>query len=310
MVNSEETMAQVVHPTTLAELRSTLEGWIAATRQSKTARPDMVLSSKAGQILILEVKLVARSNAGIELQGNLLACRSGKRRLAVRLDDFLVKAQLRKRQALLQLTARDRPAFRPLEQTMESIRDTKHPIFFTRALKAVAGLDRELSKEVLDEATSASNDYLVLLRALSSPTAIQEAAEADPLAEARLRGIKRQSNLLQTGGGAYTAREVGEILRISRQAVDKRRREGRLVGLTQGRRGYAYPAWQFENGRTLPRLEDALEVLQQHDPWMQMAFFLNKNTRLQGHTPLAALKQGHINAVCEAAAAYGEHESA
>jgi hypothetical protein len=174
----------------------------------------------------------------------------------------------------------------------------------------VTELDRGLPKEVLDEATSESSDYLVLLRALSSPTAIGEAADVDPLATARLRGVESQRKLLQEGGGSYTAKEVGEILNMSRQAVHKRRNEGKLIGLTQGRRGYAYPAWQFENGKTLRYLEDLLEILQRHDPWMQMVFFLNKSTRLQGHTPLEALKQGQIEAVREAAASYGEHEAA
>ncbi len=311
MVNyAVERTGRVVRPTTIAELRETLTGWIAETRPSRAAGPDLILSSKSGEVLVIEVKSLAQRDAGIELQGNLLACWSGKRRLAVHLGDFCVHTVLRKSHACLELTLRDRLAFRPLEVTVESIRETKHPAFFTRALKALAGLDRTLPKEVLDEAISASSDYLVLLRALSSPTALGEAVDADPLVAARLRGLERQHSLLKSGGGAYTAKEVGEILNLSRQGVDKRRREGRLIGLTQGRRGYAYPAWQFENGRTLQHLEEVLEVLHKHDPWMQMAFFLSKNTRLQDRSPLEALKQRRIDEVREAAASYGEHEAA
>jgi hypothetical protein len=299
---------QVVHPTTFAELRETLKDWITETRPSRALRPDIVLSSKFGRVLVIEFKLPRRSNAPIELKGNLLACQSGKHRLAVHVGDFWVKTALRKSRALFELTPRD-SAFCTLEETAERIRDTKHPVFFTRALKAVAGLDRALPKQDLDEATSESTDYLVLLRALSSATAIEEAVEAEPLAKARLRGIERQRNLIQAGGGVYTASKVGEILNISRQAVDKRRREGRLLGLTQGRRGYAYPAWQFEDGRTMQYLEDVLEILQKHDPWMQMAFFLNKNMRLQERSPFEALQLGQKEAVLEAAISYGEHEA-
>jgi hypothetical protein len=37
---------------------------------------------------------------------------------------------------------------------------------------------------------------------------------------------------------------------MSRQAVEKRRKAGRLIGVSLGRRGFGYPAWQFaERGR-------------------------------------------------------------
>jgi hypothetical protein len=309
MVNNVlESAEGVDHPTSIPELMESLKSWISETRQSRAAEPDLVVSSKSGQALVIEFKLHTRGRAGIHLEGNLLACWSGSRRFKVHLGNFYVKTALSNCRALLELTPR--LTFRPLEAAFESIRDTKHPAFLTRALKAVADLDRELPERVLDEAISASSDYLVLLRALSAPTAIGQAVQVDPLAAARLRGIDRQRNFLQMGGGTYTAEQVGEILDISRQAVDKRRREGRLIGLMRGRRGYAYPAWQFENGRTLRHLEDVLDVLRKNDPWMQVAFFLNKNMRLQGRTPLEVLKKGQIDAVREAAASYGEHEAA
>jgi hypothetical protein len=300
----------VVRPRTIADLRKILKDWITEILDLKLAEPDSATLSKSGEVLLLEFKLPERSNTGIELQKDMLAWWSGKRRLAVHLGDFCVKTGLRKSHAWLELTPRVQAAYRPLETTVESIRETKHPAFFTRALKAVAELDRELPKEVLDEAISESNNYLVLLYALSSPTAVQEAVEVDPLAEARLRGIERQISLLKAAGGAYSSGKVAEILNISRQAVDKRRREGKLLGLTQERRGYAYPAWQFEDPATLKHLESILKLLQEHDPWMQMAFFFNKNTRLREMTPVEALKLGEIQAVREAAASYGEHGAA
>jgi hypothetical protein len=115
---------------------------------------------------------------------------------------------------------------------------------------------------------------------------------------------------LEASGGALSAEQTAEILGLSRQAVDKRRRQGRVIGLTQGRRGYAYPAWQFENGRTLPHLERVLDVLRGHDPWMQMAFFLNGNDRLHGKSPLEALRKGQIDSVLRAASGFGEHGAA
>ena len=107
-----------------------------------------------------------------------------------------------------------------------------------------------------------------------------------------------------------SAEETAKLLAISRQAVDKRRRQGQLLGLIQGRRGYAYPAWQFENGRTIKDLEKVLEALRDHDPWMQVTFFLNSNDRLAGMSPLDVLRAGETGRVVSAAAEFGEQGAA
>ena len=128
----------------------------------------------------------------------------------------------------------------------------------------------------------------------------------DPLASAKLRGAEGQQRLLKAGGGVLSAEETAKLLAISRQAVDKRRRQGQLLGLIQGRRGYAYPAWQFENGRAIKDLEKVLEALRDHDPWMQVTFFLNSNDRLAGMSPLDVLRAGETGRVVSAAAEFGE----
>ena len=81
-------------------------------------------------------------------------------------------------------------------------------------------------------------------------------------------------------GGALTAEEAADLLDITRQAVDKRRNQHQLIGLTQGRRGYAYPSFQFEDGKTIAGLAEVLRALEVHDPWIQPTFFANGNSRL------------------------------
>lgn len=178
--------------------------------------------------------------------------------------------------------------------------------FLARVLNAVARLAREMDDASLGDAAGARSDYEVLLRALEEPAALAALRQDDPLAQARLRGLQSKLRLLETEGGVISAVEVASLLGITRQAVDKRRRAGRLIGLTLGRRGYAYPAWQFTERGTLPGLERVLEALRGHDPWMQAAFMVNPNTRLDGETPLSALRRGQTDAVIRAAAAYGE----
>lgn len=150
----------------------------------------------------------------------------------------------------------------------------------------------------------------MLLRALEHPEAQALLAADDALAPARLRGLRLRQAWLRAEGGALTAAEVADVLGISRQAVDKRRRTGTLLAVDTGRHGYSYPAWQLTDSGTLHGLEQALARLHDFDPWMQVAFFLTPNTRLAGVTPLQALRAGQVNAVLVAAEMYGEHGAA
>jgi hypothetical protein len=99
---------------------------------------------------------------------------------------------------------------------------------------------------------------------------------------------------------------VAEVLGISRQAVDKRRSSNQLLALTQGKRGYSYPSFQFDDGRTIPGLEEVLGQLKSLDPWMQMVFFTNPHERLGGKTPIERLQKGSIEDVKSVAVEYGE----
>ena len=112
--------------------------------------------------------------------------------------------------------------------------------------------------------------------------------------------------MLKESGGVLSGAQVARILDISRQAVDKRRKQGQLIGLTQGKRGYAYPAWQFEGGKMLAHLTKLLDALRTHDAWMQLAFFINGNDRLNGRSLLELLRAGELEPVLRAAESYGE----
>jgi hypothetical protein len=183
--------------------------------------------------------------------------------------------------------------------------------FATRALNAVARLTESLDERVLSEAAAAPTDYGVLLRALEVPAAQVVLRGDQPFAAARLRGLRYRQRLLDAEGGTLSASQVAGQLGITRQAVDKRRRAGRLLGLAIGRRGYAYPAWQLdERHGTLPGLEAVLSALSDHDPWMRQVFMLTGNTRLAARSPLEMLRSGEIDEVVLAARAFGEHGAA
>ncbi len=197
--------------------------------------------------------------------------------------------------------------------TARLLRAGKQPVraaFLARGLNALTRLAENLEEKALGDAVGAPSDYAVLLSVLGEPEAVAELQRQDPLARARLRGLHTRAHLLEAEGGSLTAEEAAKRLHLTRQAVDKRRRAGRLLGLHVGRRGYAYPAWQFGEHGVLPGLEEVLADLRDHDPWMQVGFFLNGNVRLNGKAPLAELRHGHIEAVRHAARAYGEQGAA
>ena len=176
-------------------------------------------------------------------------------------------------------------------------------VFLTRSLRAVEAL-KALDEKNLVEAVKAPSDYSVLVSALNTEEALATSHDTDPLAAARLRGIEAKRKLLESEGGVVSSAKAAEILKLTRQAVDKRRKEGKLLGLELGKRGYLYPSWQFG----LKGLEDVLAALEGQDFWERISFFLNPNDVLEEETPLAVLtKREDIEDVIRAAKAYGEH---
>jgi hypothetical protein len=179
-------------------------------------------------------------------------------------------------------------------------------IFLTRALNAAAWLVQALDTSALSEAAAQPTDYSFLLRALEAPEVVEALARDDPLAEARLAGLRSKTFLLHAEGGAVPVEEAAAMLGLTRQAVDRRRRAGKLIGLTMGRRGYLYPAWQFGEHGTIPGLEETLAALDSFGPWSQVSWFIGPNTRLGSRSPLTMLREGQIEPVVRAAQLYGE----
>lgn len=191
--------------------------------------------------------------------------------------------------------------------------DAVRAAFISRALNAIADIAAEVPEPLLADAVASSSDYETLLRgfelALSSGTQSQ-AVDVDQLrAQARLRGVGARNRLLNSEGGTWSVRQVADHLHLSRQAVDERRKRGKLLGLHIGKRAYAYPAWQFDERGTLPGLEPVLAALGDLAPWTKAAFMLNPNLYLSNQSPIAEMRWGNVDAVVDAARAHGEHGS-
>jgi biotin operon repressor len=184
------------------------------------------------------------------------------------------------------------------------------PLKATFLTRGIEGLIEIAESDDLVDITASASNYEVLLAALQTPEAISLLTKRDPLAKAKLRGLKLKQQLIQAEGGCANSEEIAEILGISRQAINKRRNQGQLIGLSRGKGKYIYPLWQFtDTGKTLSGLEAVLEQLEQLDPWMQVAFFLNPNTRLEDKTPLEMLRIGKVESVIISAIALAHDEA-
>ncbi len=173
------------------------------------------------------------------------------------------------------------------------VRDT----FRRRAAQALEHLARSASLETLAEALAAPTDFGAVARALSDPEAVAPVLPLDPLTDAFARGAMVREQLAAESGGLLTAEDVSRRLGgISRQAVDKRRRNHQVLGVRVGN-DWRYPAVQFEpDGGVVPGLPAILRTLGDLAPWVVLDFLLAPDDVLSGATALAALRQGGVQA--------------
>lgn len=203
-----------------------------------------------------------------------------------------------------------RPLLDAILKTLHANRDDLRNAVLTRVLSLTWQAMERVPSRTLVEAASASSDQQALLRILEAPEMALPDADVTSIEAARARGIEARDQLIKAEGGSWAVQRVAKYLGLTRQAVDKRRKANKLIGLGLGRHGYLYPSWQFSKTGTLPGLEEALAELRRQDPWAQVIFMLSPNDRLDGTPPLRALRQGRIDDVKMAASLFGEHGAA
>ena len=325
---AESSLNQTTEPRTLDDIREAVGSALEKLlEKARVRKPPVRISTREGQVVLAaDLPRLDRCKLRIQVEDNALIFSRYTSRFRVALGSFRAHASLRRGVlelvvlepstargfALLPQSAKDAPAetWQAVARVLTAASSPMRTVFVTRALNAVARLSTEAREESIVAASAAQNDYPVLLRALEDAGTLATMREEDPLAPARLRGVTARQKLLEAAGGALSAEEVGKLLGITRQAVDKRRRSGKLLGLELARRGYAYPAFQFSEAGILNGLEPVLEHLRDHDAWMQLAFFVNRNLRLGNDTPIARMRRGRIEDVSVAADSYAEHGAA
>ncbi len=203
-----------------------------------------------------------------------------------------------------------RPLLEAICNTLHAIGDDLKGAILTRCLSLTSRAMERVPSRILLEAAAASSDQEAMLRILEAPEMAVPDADLAAIDAARARGIEARDQLIHDEGGSWPVEQVATYLGLTRQAVDKRRKVNKLIGLALGRHGYLYPSWQFSKNGTLPGLEGVLRALRRHDPWAQVIFMLSPNDRLDGTPPLRALREGRIDDVQTAASLFGEHGTA
>lgn len=105
-------------------------------------------------------------------------------------------------------------------------------------------------------------------------------------------------------GDMLTTQEAAALAGTTRVTINAWIAKGRAIGLTQTRRGYRMPKWQFEPAiwSVLAGLAQALGTT---DGWSLLSFLESPSGGLNGISPRQAIEQGAASWVLELAGAEG-----
>lgn len=97
--------------------------------------------------------------------------------------------------------------------------------------------------------------------------------------------------------------EAAQLVQTTRVTINAWIAKGRAIGLTQTKRGFRMPRWQFEPSvwAALPKLSAALGTA---EGWALLSFLESPHGGLNGITPRQAIEQGQMDKVISIA----EHE--
>jgi len=164
--------------------------------------------------------------------------------------------------------------------------------FVRRTIHAIERLATLADEATLVEAMAAPSDFGTLARVLTDVGSIGPAvAEIDPNAMEFVREIEHREALVRRAGGMLSAEDAGQLLHITRQAVDKRRRARALLAIRQGG-DWLYPRAQFHEHETVPGLPEVIKGFEDSGPWIALEFLITEDSVLDGLAPREALLRG------------------
>ena len=137
---------------------------------------------------------------------------------------------------------------------------------------------------------------------------VEDRDRTEPVLEAAFqRGDERKAALLREPT-MLTGEAAAARLGVSRETINKRAQQGKLLALEFAKRGKRYPDWQFEDRLVGPPVERVLAALMYLPPWERYRFFTQRLPGTAGRTPIEALRLGEVEAVRRAAETWAEGE--
>ena len=134
-----------------------------------------------------------------------------------------------------------------------------------------------------------------------SPFATQTAQPRHEALDGPYASAAQTADLLRSGvqyrrdrmaaADMITTDEAAELAGTSRVTINAWIKSGRCIGVSNLRRGFKLPRWQFEPA-VWPALQPLARSLGTRDGWQLLAFLESPATALDGQTPRAALEQG------------------
>jgi len=125
-------------------------------------------------------------------------------------------------------------------------------------------------------------------------------------ARALLQGVKIAEADLKDAGGTFKLEEVQKLLNgVSRQALERRVKDGSLLAVPGPSNRRRYPAIQFTRDGVVPGLKKVQETLPTRNPWAVLNFLVRADDRLGGRKPIELLRNGDVDLVVSAARGMG-----
>jgi DNA-binding transcriptional regulator YiaG len=175
-----------------------------------------------------------------------------------------------------------------------------------KSRNVMALLQRKLDSFVSDLTPAQSRDLPprveVTFRAkeAAKPSIEIEVPTVDPLEAARVRGQRRLDELWRRDD-MLSSDDFAERLGTTRETVNTRRKENRVIGLNGARRGFRYPAWQIgPDGKPYVELRELVARLGGNH-WAAYDFLMATHSELDGRKGIDALAAGKGGVVIELA---------
>lgn len=263
---------------------------LLAESDQRSVRKQVVRTSTTEEGTLAEFDLAQARDVGlrVEYASCRLTLRRRNRRADLDLSEYWVDSQLHANKFTLHLTPwASEPAVGQNRPTLQSA-------FLRQAVAYLGELTRAMDDEALSGVLGERSAGEAIVRALQSPATVNLLRQEDPLLHARMRGVVERDRLLQAAGGALEPADVVKLLGITRQAVDKRRRERKLLALPRGGTRFFYPAAQFARSGTVRDLERFLAEIGDVDPWAVLSFLVSTNDFLDGRRPIDVLEKEGI----------------